>query len=114
MSERLEKLLDFLKESPQDPFIQYAIATEYLRLDNLAEALRGYEELRGQHPDYVGTYYHLGKLYEILNRKTDALTCYEQGMQVARSKRDMHALSELQTVYQSATGLYGDDDDDDF
>ncbi|SEN95717.1 Tetratricopeptide repeat-containing protein [bacterium A37T11] len=111
MSDRLNKLLVFLKESPQDPFILYAIATEYLRLERLEEALHSYEKLLQHHPEYVGTYYHLGKLYETLNRKAEAIACYEQGIKVARSKRDMHALSELQAVYLSVTGLYEDDDD---
>jgi hypothetical protein len=29
---RLEKLLEFLKNEPDDEFLQYALATEYLRL----------------------------------------------------------------------------------
>jgi hypothetical protein len=52
----------------------------------------------------VGTYYHLGKLYEALNRKDDAIKTYETGMKVAKEQRDNHAFSELQAVYQEAMG----------
>ncbi|MEC3880369.1 tetratricopeptide repeat protein [Parapedobacter sp. 10938] len=112
MSNRLQQLIEFLKESPGDPFLTYALATEYLKLQQTDEALRHYEALVNDHPDYVGTYYHLGKLYEALGRKADAVITYEKGMQAARNKRDMHALSELQGAYRLARGEDEDDDDD--
>lgn len=111
MSNRLQQLIEFLKESPGDPFLRYALATEHLKLGRTEEALRHYEALVHDHPDYVGTYYHLGKLYEALGRKGDAVVTYENGMKAARNKRDMHALSELQEAYRLVTGE--DDDDDD-
>ena len=96
---RLEKLLDFIKNEPNDPFLKYALATEYLRLNQTDKALFYYEDLINNHPDYTGTYYHLGKLYEALNRKQEAISTYETGMKITREKRDNHALSELQAVY---------------
>lgn len=96
---RLEKLLEFLKNEPDDEFLLYALATEYLRLNQTDMALSYYEKLVTKHAAYVGTYYHLGKLYEALNRRDDALKTYENGMKAAREARDNHALSELQSVY---------------
>lgn len=109
-SSRLEKLLEFLQNEPDDEFLQYALATEYLRLNDTEKALQYYENLVKNHPDYVGTYYHLGKLYEALNRKDDAISTYEKGMETAKRKRDNHAFSELQAVYREATGWDEDDD----
>lgn len=96
---RLEKLLEFLKNEPDDEFLLYALATEYLRLNQTDMALSYYEKLVTEHAAYVGTYYHLGKLYEALKRRDDALKTYENGMKAAREARDNHALSELQSVY---------------
>ena len=101
---RLEKLLEFLKNEPNDEFLQYALATEYLHLNEADKALEYYENLVNNHPNYVGTYYHLGKLYEALNRKPDAISTYEKGMETAKAQRDNHAFSELQAVYREATG----------
>ncbi|EHQ29206.1 tetratricopeptide repeat protein [Mucilaginibacter paludis] len=109
---RLNKLLDFLKNEPNDEFLKYALATEYLRLNETDKSLLYYEDLVNNHPRYVGTYYHLGKLYEALNRKEEAITTYETGMAIAKELRDNHAFSELQSVYQEAKGF--DDDDDDY
>jgi tetratricopeptide (TPR) repeat protein len=107
---RLDKLLEFIKNEPEDEFLKYALATEYLRLNQADKALSYYEDLVNNHPGYVGTYYHLGKLYEALNRKQDAITIYEKGMQITKEKRDNHAFSELQAVYREAIG-YDEDDD---
>jgi len=107
---RLDKLLEFFKNEPNDEFLKYALATEYLRLNDTAKALEYYEDLVTNHPGYVGTYYHLGKLYEALNRKDDAIATYEKGMKTAREKRDNHAFSELQGVYNALAGIDEDDD----
>ncbi|MCC8426996.1 tetratricopeptide repeat protein [Mucilaginibacter sp. UR6-11] len=107
---RLDKLLEFIKNEPNDEFLKYALATEYLRLNQVDKALEYYEDLVNNHPQYVGTYYHLGKLYEALDRKQDAIGTYEKGMEITKAKRDNHAFSELQTVYREAIG-YDDDDD---
>jgi tetratricopeptide (TPR) repeat protein len=107
---RLQKLLSFLENEPTDPFLKYAIATEYLSQNDLEKALFYYDDLMTQHPDYVGTYYHAGKLYERLERKPEAILIYEKGMQIARIAGDNHAFSELQAVYNSAVGLDYEDD----
>ena len=103
---RLEKLLEFIKSEPEDPFLKYALATEYLHINQTDKALGYYEDLINNHPNYTGTYYHLGKLYEALNRKDDALKTYETGIKITREQRDNHALSELQAVYNELSGLY--------
>ena len=107
---RLEKLLEFIKNEPEDPFLKYALATEYLRINQTDKALFYYEDLVSNHRNYTGTYYHLGKLYEALGRKEDAISTYETGMKVTREQRDNHAFSELQAVYREAIG-YDEDDD---
>lgn len=107
---RLNKLLEFLESDPNDPFIVYALATEYNALGDKEKAYSFYLQLTEKHPDYVGTYYHLGKLYEKDNQKDKAIEVYNTGMQVAKNKRDMHAFSELQGAYNTAAGLDYEDD----
>lgn len=111
MSSKLEQLQDFLKETPQDPFLHYALANEYLKLGNEQESLVRFVAITEQFPDYVGTYYHLGKLLEKLNRTDEAIIYYEKGMVVAQSKRNMHALNELRGAYRLALG---EDEDEDY
>jgi len=110
MTNRLQQLSEFLTEQPNDPFLRYALATEHLKLGHTEEALRYYEGLVTDRPEYLGTYYHLGKLYESLARSDDAIAIYEKGMCQAQAKRDMHALSELRAAYGAVTRM--DDDDE--
>lgn len=107
---RLNKLLEFLAAEPNDAFILYALATEYNTLGDKENAFLYYLKLVDEHPNYVGTYYHLGKLYEKVENKQEAIKIYQQGIAAARAKRDMHALSELQGAYNSAAGLDYEDD----
>lgn len=107
---RLSKLLQFLEAEPNDSFILYALATEYNAINDTKNAFHYYLKLVNEYPDYVGTYYHLGKLYEKENQKQEAISIYQKGMLMAKTKRDMHAFSELQGAYNVAAGLDYEDD----
>ena len=109
-STRLAKLLNFLESDPNDPFVLYALATEYNSANDHEQAFHYYLKLVTSHPDYVGTYYHLGKLYEKTGQKELGIEIYQKGMLAARQKNDMHAFSELQGAYNSAAGLDYEDD----
>jgi tetratricopeptide (TPR) repeat protein len=109
-STRLTKLLDFFAAEPNDPFLLYALATEYNTLNEAEKAFEYYHRLVDEHPDYVGTYYHLGKLYEKNKETEKAIEIYKKGLDTARRKNDNHAFSELQGAYNSAMGLDYEDD----
>ena len=94
--ERLKALFDLLKNNEKDSFLNFAIAQEYLKLGDREEALIYFEKLLKNDPDYVGTYYHLGKLYEEFGKMDLAIKAYQTGIEVARRQRDMHTLQELE------------------
>jgi tetratricopeptide (TPR) repeat protein len=109
-STRLNKLLAFLSTEPNDPFILYALATEYNSLNDTEQAFYYYLKLVEEHPSYIGTYYHLGKLYQKQGETDKAVAIYQLGMQRSREKGDRHAFSELQGAYNMAAGLDYEDD----
>jgi tetratricopeptide (TPR) repeat protein len=88
----------FLKESPDDAFLNYALATEYVGLgdDDKAEVI--FRALLEKHPDYIATYYHLGKLLERKTDKESAILIYEKGIEKAKKIGERHSLSELQSA----------------
>lgn len=106
---RLNALLAFYEEDPDDPFTRFALAQEYAKHDDQGTALEFYEALVKDHPDYVGTYYHLGKLYEDLDRLDDARATYRTGMDVAKRQSDFHARGELNNALLQLEGLGWDD-----
>ena len=94
-SNRLQQLFQFLEQSPNEPFILFAIAKEYEGMGDIDHALEYYLRLQQHHPDYVGLYYHLGKLYEYRQDFDQALATYNKGIEVAKAANDRHAWSEL-------------------
>jgi tetratricopeptide (TPR) repeat protein len=97
--ERIEKLRAFLKDNPDDGFLNHALALEYLKLGNTTQARHIFEALLARDPDYVGSYYHLAKLLESTGDTSTALAWYEKGMDAAKRVGDRHALGELQAAY---------------
>jgi tetratricopeptide (TPR) repeat protein len=98
-SERLRQLLAFASESPDDPFIQYALAMEY-RSEQPQEAKRIFGELLHHHPDYLPTYYQAAALCEQQGRTEDALKLYQAGIELAIKQNDRGALKELRAAYE--------------
>lgn len=90
-----EALLQMIKEDPNDPFLRFALAKEYEKANDIAEAKKLYILLTTEHVDYVGTYYHYGMLLAANNEKDDALSIYSKGIAIARSQNDQHSASEL-------------------
>ena len=54
-----------------------------------------YRTIEQNEPEYVGMYYHLGKVLFNQNRLQEAWDIYTAGMAIAKSQKDQHALSEL-------------------
>jgi tetratricopeptide (TPR) repeat protein len=106
---RLQQLLAFYADDPSDAFTIYALATEYRATEPL-RAWEYYHLLLTEHPDYVGTYYHAGKLLEGFGKKEEAEKVYRTGLVVSRKAGQLHAASELQQALNSCLGLDYEDD----
>ena len=107
--DRLALLLEFYEQDPEDAFTRFAIAKEYLKRSEPKQALAFYEKLVADQPEYTGTYYHLGKLYEQLGCPDEAVSIYQKGVDAARRQRNMKDLSELQDALMQMQGLGFDD-----
>ncbi len=95
MSERLEILKKHLKEDPNDSFLLFAIAKEYEKQEKFSKAQSYYEILREKDKNYIGLYYHLGKLHELHAENDKAIATYKDGIQLAKEQKDFHSASEL-------------------
>jgi predicted Zn-dependent protease len=96
---RLQSLLQLWEQEPEDPFLAYAVATEYRKTDRaLARAM--YEQLVADHPDYTATYYHLASLYRELGEPDLAVDTYVRGVAACLRVGDRHALAELRRAQQ--------------
>jgi Tfp pilus assembly protein PilF len=92
---RIEKLLEFMKTSGKDSFLQHALALEYIKIGKDEEARSLFNEILLREPTYIGSYYHLGKLLERVGEFDKAIRVYKRGMEEAKRAGDNHSYNEL-------------------
>jgi tetratricopeptide (TPR) repeat protein len=100
MQNRIEKLRAFLEKSPDDCFLNHALALEYIKMDNDIDARLLFEKNREKDPSYIATYYHLGKLLERAGEQQAAIAVYEAGMEQSKKAGDNHSHSELRGAWE--------------
>jgi tetratricopeptide (TPR) repeat protein len=93
---RIDKLKEYLEATPNDSFLQHALALEFVKVGNDDEAKKLFETLLAREPDYIGSYYHLGKLLERIKDNDSAISIYKKGMIQAKAAKDNHSYNELQ------------------
>ena len=98
--ERIDKIKAMLDVTPKDSFLQHALALEYIKLENDADARKLFEEILEREPGYVGSYYHLAKLLERVGETDNAIKVYERGMEETKKIGDNHAFGELRSAYE--------------
>ena len=93
---RLNQVLEMIKQTPDDPFLHFALAQEYQRIDEQEKALECFAWLIENKPNYTGTYYHYGKLLQQQGRTEQALDIYRRGIAVCQQQGARHDQLELQ------------------
>jgi len=94
---RIAQLKKFIEEEPNDPFNVYALANEYI-LEEPKTALGYFEQLLFQHPDYLGTYYQAGKLYQSFGEIEKAKRVFEQGIELGLKQTKAKTVNELRNA----------------
>lgn len=99
MSEhRLNTLIQFYEEDPNDPFNLYGLALEYQKTDlKKSDAL--FTKLLNDFPKYVPSYYHAAKLKVELKQSEAALIIYKKGIEIAKQQNEKKAEQELRSAY---------------
>ena len=98
--DRIKRLLEFLETSPDDAFVQHALALEYIKAGEDGKARELFIDILTLDPDYVGSYYHLAALLERTGDREAAISWYEKGMAAAKRQGDQHAFNELRSAYE--------------
>ncbi len=103
--DRVRKLEKFRKEDPDDPFLIYALATEWMN-ENIHKSKQYFDELLEHYPDYLGTYYHAANLYITFGDRQAAEKIFQDGIALATKLEDQKTLSELTNAFNAF--LYDD------
>jgi Tfp pilus assembly protein PilF len=94
-NQRLEKLKEMEAQKPDDAFLKFAIAQEFVGMNDDATALKYFDVIIERFPQYLAAYYQLGKLYERINELSLATNVYKNGIAVAKAVNDLKTAGEL-------------------
>lgn len=97
---RIEMLKSFTEVEPENPFIFYALALEYIEFDKSSAELF-FKKLLDEFPEYLPTYFHAALFYSDLGDVSFSKIIYEKGIELAKSQKDDKALKELKNSYQN-------------
>jgi tetratricopeptide (TPR) repeat protein len=92
---RKQQIEEMLADDPNDAFLRYGLAMEYVSAGHDEEAVRCFRQLLETTPDYVPGYMQAGRALERLDRVDEARAIFQAGIAQARQKGDMHAAEEM-------------------
>lgn len=92
---RLELIAEMLEKNPDDTFLNYAAALEHKKDNEPAKAIKILKRIIDLDPDYLATYYQLGKLLEERGKPEEAIAVYRKGHDLANKTKDVKAIGEL-------------------
>ena len=94
----MEYLRELLREDPNEPFLHYAICLELKK--NGDDALNAFLEMKKSFPGYLPLYYQLALLLAETGNTEEAALISSEGIVLAESLGDQHALAELKGLRQ--------------
>jgi thioredoxin-like negative regulator of GroEL len=100
---RREQLEELLETDPDDVFLHYALALEYVSDGDVSEGLQKLAELTDRNPDYVAAYFRRGQILVDQNEVNDAREILARGIEVARKTGDAHAEREMSEFLDTLT-----------
>lgn len=105
MNSRIQQLLEFIAEDPNDVFTHYALALEYWNLNQLEEALTSMLKAKELDNEYLAIYYQLGKIFEAIKDYAKAREIFEEGMRIAKYQQNSKTYSELEFALEDIEDL---------
>lgn len=92
---RRDSLIEMLNKEPDDLFLNYALAVEFVAEKKYKEAENQFLKTLLLNKEYLPCYYQLGQTAEKLNNEKEALGYYHKGAELAKKQNNNKALNEL-------------------
>ena len=100
-STRREQLEALLTEEPNDSFLRYGLAMEYVSQGDDAGAVLRFAELFAATPDYMPGYMQGGQALGRLGRVEEARETFRRGIAMAQQQGNHHAAEEMQEMLEN-------------
>lgn len=92
---RREQLEAMLADSPEDTFLQYALAMEWENESQHEKSLEIHQRLMQSDPPYVPSFFMAGQQLANLDRTDEARTILMAGIEQADLQGNAHAAGEM-------------------
>ncbi|HOA71844.1 MAG TPA: tetratricopeptide repeat protein [Phycisphaerae bacterium] len=92
---RLEQLQKMLTTDPEDPFLNFALAMEYVKVGRPDDALNQFNRVIELDRKYVPAYFQKANLLVSLGRHDEAKSVFSEALTVAEQAGDKHAAAEI-------------------
>jgi tetratricopeptide (TPR) repeat protein len=101
MNNRIEELLQMRDQDPDDPFLWYVLALEYVKSGDPIVAEKAFDAVLERFPDYLPAYYQAAVFFWDQGSFEKARYAFGQGIILAEASGDMKTLQELRNSYQN-------------
>jgi len=97
-ADKIAGLKEILALDPKNSFARYGIAMELANRGDVEAALKEFDILTEQNPDYVAAYFMSAQTLAKVGRNPDAVGRLKAGIACAARTGNRHALSAMQTM----------------
>lgn len=97
-TDKIAGLKEILALDPKNTFARYGIAMELANRGEVDAALKEFDVLMEQNPDYVAAYFMSAQTLAKVGRNAEAIEKLKAGIACAARTGNRHALSEMQAM----------------
>jgi predicted Zn-dependent protease len=96
--DKIAGLKEILEQDPLNSFARYGVAMELAGRGETAEALREFDTLLGNDPEYTAGYFMAAQTLAAAGRTEEAMGRLRAGILSAERSGNRHAVSEMQAM----------------
>jgi Tfp pilus assembly protein PilF len=97
---RLEQFKEFVEMDPADTFSRYALAMEYMSVNQFDDAVSHFREVLKLDPTYSAAYFQAAIASRKSGSNDQAIDFLTRGIEAAEKKGDWHARDEMKAVLE--------------
>lgn len=98
--DRVVELKQMLDISPDDTFLNYALALEWQKLGEITKTIEAFEKLIKKHETYLATYLQYGNILAEIGDTKKAIIIYNKGIEIATKQQNWKTKRELETALE--------------
>ncbi|MEX2173149.1 MAG: tetratricopeptide repeat protein [Pirellulaceae bacterium] len=102
---RRDKIEAMLQREPQDQFLRYGLAVEYVNEGRTDEAAALFDALMRDTPPHVPSFFRCAQMLVADDRISEARAALRTGIEAAREQGNAHAAGEMSELLASLGSL---------